>query len=162
MLRRACLAFWMLPRSGFLFLRNTSSCCCPAQRPRTHSLFTCDTITTFSLTDSQIEGSSLNGSNWSHLDDAEAEVSTIEHDDLVLVRAFVQYMAKGEEGGSIGQHSTPPGRVALMSDDQVLLVGGDGLIENRRLIILIRGRKVVLKRKKNQKNEASENEMVFN
>lgn len=40
---KACLAFWMLPRSGFLFLRKTNSCCCPAQRPRTHSLFTCST-----------------------------------------------------------------------------------------------------------------------
>lgn len=40
MLRRACLAFWMLPRSGLRFRRNTSSCCCPAHSPRTHSRFT--------------------------------------------------------------------------------------------------------------------------
>ena len=38
MLRKACLAFWILPRSGFLFLRKMSSCCCPAHRPLTHSL----------------------------------------------------------------------------------------------------------------------------
>ena len=41
MLRSACLAFWMLPRSGFRLRRKTSSCCCPAHRPRTHSRFTC-------------------------------------------------------------------------------------------------------------------------
>lgn len=41
MLRSACLAFWMLPRSGLRLRRNTSSCCCPAQSPRTHSRFTC-------------------------------------------------------------------------------------------------------------------------
>lgn len=41
MLRSACLAFWMLPRSGLRLRRNTSSCCCPAHKPRTHSRFTC-------------------------------------------------------------------------------------------------------------------------
>lgn len=41
MLRSACLAFWMLPRSGLRLRRNTSSCCCPAHSPRTHSRFTC-------------------------------------------------------------------------------------------------------------------------
>lgn len=39
--RRTCLLFWMLPRSGLRLRRNMSSCCCPAQRPRTHSLLTC-------------------------------------------------------------------------------------------------------------------------
>ncbi|TNN76190.1 hypothetical protein EYF80_013478 [Liparis tanakae] len=37
----ACLAFWMLPRSGLRLRKKTSSCCCPAHSPRTHSLFTC-------------------------------------------------------------------------------------------------------------------------
>lgn len=40
-LRRTCLLFWTLPRSGLRFRRNISSCCCPAHRPRTHSLLTC-------------------------------------------------------------------------------------------------------------------------
>lgn len=31
----------MLPRSGLRLRRKTSSCCCPAHSPRTHSLFTC-------------------------------------------------------------------------------------------------------------------------
>lgn len=39
--RRTCLLFWMLPRSGLRLRRKMSSCCCPAQRPRTHSLLTC-------------------------------------------------------------------------------------------------------------------------
>lgn len=54
-------------------------------------------------------------------------------------------MAQGEERWGVGQHSAPPGRVALVSDDQVLLVGGDGFEKNRRLIVLIWGREVVLK-----------------
>lgn len=37
----ACFEFWMLPRSGFRFRKNTNSCCWPAQRPRTHSLLIC-------------------------------------------------------------------------------------------------------------------------
>lgn len=40
-LRRTCLLFWMLPRSGLRLRRNMSSCCCPAHSPRTHSLLTC-------------------------------------------------------------------------------------------------------------------------
>lgn len=82
----------------------------------------------------------------SHLDDTEAEVSSIKHNDFVLVGAFVKDMAQGEERLCIGEHSAPPGRVALMSDDQVLLVGGDGLEKNRWLIVLIRGREVVLRK----------------
>lgn len=62
------------------------------------------------------------GSNWCHLDDAEAEEPAIEHDDLVLIGAFVQHVAQGEERRGVGQHGAPPGRVALVSDDQVLLV----------------------------------------
>ena len=54
-------------------------------------------------------------------------------------------MAQGEERRGVGQHGAPPGWVALVGDDQVLLVGGDGLEQNRRLVVLIRGREVVLK-----------------
>lgn len=141
MFLRACLAFWMLPRSGFRFLRNTSSCCCPAHSPRTHSLFTCST------TESSYRGLgrvSANPCPAAHLDDAEAEVPPVQHDDLVLVGAFVQDVAQGEQGRGIGQDGAPPGRVALVSDDQVLLVGGDGLIKHGRLVVLVGGREVVL------------------
>lgn len=53
-------------------------------------------------------------------------------------------MAQGEERGGVGQHSAPPGWVALVSNDQVLLVGGDGFEKDRRLIVFIWGREVVL------------------
>ena len=79
-----------------------------------------------------------------YLDDTEAEVSSIEHNDFVLIGAFVEYVAQGEEWLGVRQHSAPPGWVALVSDDQVLLVGGDGLKKNRRFIVLIGGREVVL------------------
>ncbi len=54
-------------------------------------------------------------------------------------------MAQGEERRGVGQHGAPPGWVALVSDDQVLLVGGNGFEKNRRLIILIGRREVILK-----------------
>lgn len=38
--RRACLAFCIEPRSGFLLRKKTNSCCCPAHNPLTHSLLT--------------------------------------------------------------------------------------------------------------------------
>lgn len=38
--RKTCLLFWMLPLSGFRLRKKISSCCCPAQRPLTHSLLT--------------------------------------------------------------------------------------------------------------------------
>lgn len=53
-------------------------------------------------------------------------------------------MAQGEERRGVGQHSTPPSWVTLVSNDQVLLVGGDGLEKNRRLFVLIWGREVIL------------------
>lgn len=54
-------------------------------------------------------------------------------------------MAQGEERRGVGEHSAPPGRVSFVGDDQVLLVHGDGLEKNRRLVVLVRGREVVLK-----------------
>lgn len=53
-------------------------------------------------------------------------------------------MAQGEERRGVGQHSAPPRRVALVSDDEFLLVGGDGFEKNRRLFVLIWGREVIL------------------
>lgn len=97
MLRRACLAFWMLPRSGFLFLRNTSSCCCPAQRPRTHSLFTCGTRGQASRYCGLNNDSESRLCSRSHFDDSEAEIPPIQHNDLVLVGSFVEDVAQGEE-----------------------------------------------------------------
>lgn len=79
-----------------------------------------------------------------YFDDTEAEVTSIEHYDFVLVGALVENVAQSEERLGIGEHGAPPGRVALVGDDQVLLVGGDGLEEHRRLIVLIRRGEVVL------------------
>lgn len=150
MLRRACLAFWMLPRSGFRFLRNTSSCCCPAQRPRTHSLFTCSTGSESSLNTGFQDRLCVSIGGSDYLDDTEAEVSSIEHYDFILVGAFVEDVAQREERLGVGQHGAPPGRVALVSDDQVLLVGGDGLEKNCRLVVLVRRSEVVLMRRRSE------------
>lgn len=133
MFLRACLAFWMLPRSGFRFRKNTSSCCCPAHRPRTHSRFTCfvmlqneveQKVSEFILPPSRCLKTG-NGNEeliprcpkqhfrqklattkesvkeqtprlfWvktsaHYLDYPEAEVSLVQHDDFVFVRALVE------------------------------------------------------------------------
>lgn len=80
-----------------------------------------------------------------NLDDAEAEMTAVKHDDLVLICALIENMAQGEEGRRVGQDRAPPGWVALVSNDQVLLVGGNSLIQNCWLIIFIWGCEVVLK-----------------
>lgn len=82
-----------------------------------------------------------------HLDDPEAEVASVEHDDLVLVGPLVQDVSEREQRGRVGEDGAPPGRVALVSDHQVLLVRRDRLEQNCRLLVLIRGREVVLKHK---------------
>lgn len=68
-------------------------------------------------------------------------------------------MPQGEERRGVGQHSAPPGWVALVSDDQVLLVGGDGFEKNRRLFILIWGREVILKEQVQRNKFDPENEV---
>lgn len=83
-----------------------------------------------------------------HLDDAEAEVPPVEHDDLVLVGPLVQDVAQGQQRGGVGQHGAPPGRVALVRDHQVLLVVGDGLEKHCRLLVLVWGGEVVLRKKR--------------
>lgn len=80
-----------------------------------------------------------------HLDDTEAEVATVEHDYLVLIRGVIQDMAQCQQRGRVAEDGAAPGRVALMRDDQPLLVGCDGIIQGGRLLILIRGCEVVLR-----------------
>lgn len=50
----------------------------------------------------------------SHLDDAEAEVAPVEHDDLVLIRSIVHDMAQGQQGGRVAEDSAAPGRVPFV------------------------------------------------
>lgn len=143
MFRSACLAFWMLPRSGLRLRRNTSSCCCPAHRPRTHSRFTCGQPR------ARVRGRRQGGvrAGWvghPHLDDAETEVAPVEHDDLVLVRGVIQDMSQGQQRGRVAEDGAAPGWVTLMRDDQPLLVGCDGIVQGGWLLILIWGCEVVL------------------
>lgn len=80
-----------------------------------------------------------------HLDDTEAEVAPVEHDDLVLVGGVVQDVAQRQQRGRVAEDGAAPGGVALVRDDQPLLVGCDGVIQGGWLLVLIRGREVVLR-----------------
>lgn len=57
-------------------------------------------------------------------------------------------MAEGKQGGRIGKDSTPPCRVSFMCYNQILLMGGYGFIEDRRVIIFIWGSEVILNPRK--------------
>lgn len=50
----------------------------------------------------------------SHLDDPEAEVAPVEHDDLVLIRSVVHDVAQSQQGGRIAEDGAAPGRVPLV------------------------------------------------
>ncbi|KAF3845301.1 hypothetical protein F7725_008464 [Dissostichus mawsoni] len=68
------------------------------------------------------------------LDAAALRVASVEHDDLVLVGPLVQDVSERQQRGRVGEDGAPPGRVALVSDHQVLLVRRDRLEQNRRLL----------------------------
>lgn len=71
-------------------------------------------------------------------------MAPVEHDDLVLVRGVIQDVAQRQQRGRVAEDRAAPGRVALMRDDQPLLIGRDGIIQGGWLLILIWGREVVL------------------
>lgn len=79
------------------------------------------------------------------LDDFEAEVAFVQHDDLVLVRAVVDHVPQREQRVAAGQHRLAPGRVALVANDQAAAVVGDGLVQDGSLFRLLQTGEVVLR-----------------
>lgn len=79
-----------------------------------------------------------------YFNDPEAQVASVEHDDLVLVGAVVHDMPQSEQRGRVGEHCTPPRRVPFVGDDEVLLVGYNGFVEHSGVIIFIRRSEMVL------------------
>lgn len=72
-------------------------------------------------------------------------MAPVEHDDLVLIRGVIQDVAQGQQRGRVAEDGAAPGRVTLVRDDQPLLIGCNGIIQSRRLLILIWGCEVVLR-----------------
>lgn len=82
------------------------------------------------------------------LDDLEAEVALVQHDDLVFVRAVIDHVPQREQRVAAGQHRLAPGGVALVADDQAAAVVGDGLVQDGSLLGLLQTGEVVLGVKK--------------
>ena len=79
-----------------------------------------------------------------HLNDPEAQVAPVEHDDLVLIGAIVHDMPQSQQGGRVGKDCAPPCRVPFMGYHKVLLVSHDGFVEHSGVVILIGGCEMVL------------------
>lgn len=72
-----------------------------------------------------------------YLDDLEAEVAFVQHDDLVLVCAVVDHVPQGEQCFAAGQHRLTPGGVALVANHQAAAVVCDGFVQDGRLLCLL-------------------------
>lgn len=89
-------------------------------------------------------------SSWSqfsaqaHLDDPEAQVASVEHNDLVLIGTIVHDMPQSQQGGRVGKDCTPPCRVPFVGDHKVLFMRHDGFVEHSGVVVLIRRSEVVL------------------
>ncbi len=155
MFLRACLAFWMLPRSGFRFRRKTSSCCCPAHSPRTHSRFTWRKQQRDSYGNATIRyivQAYKQASAAKHLDDSEAKETFVQHDDLVLVTSVIHNVAESKQRRHVGQDSAAPHRVAFVRDKHLLFISSDGIVQHDGVLILIRRGEVILWSKQEKKN----------
>lgn len=86
------------------------------------------------------------------LDDPEGEVLLGKHYDLVLLgAAFVLDVAEGEQVGLALQDGGPPSRVGFVGDHVLLVDGGDGLVEEIVVALLLVVGEIILEQK-NDKN----------
>ena len=132
----------MDPLSGFRFLRNISSCCCPAHNPLTHSLLSLITLKLMCLLFSMIilYSSAPSSTTWRSAKSEGAPDRTACRQagsplqkkrsfklnfNLLIMASFL--------------HS-----ITFVRNNKRLFVTRDGLIEDAGVIILVRGHKVVL------------------
>lgn len=81
-----------------------------------------------------------------YFNNSEDEMALVQHDDFVFIGAIIHHMAKGEQGGRIGEDSTSPSRIPLMGNNQILLMGCDSFIQNSRVLIFIWRSEMILNR----------------
>lgn len=81
----------------------------------------------------------------SYLDDLEAEVAFVQHDDLILIRAVIDHVSQCEQRVAAGQHRLTPSGVTLVADDQAAAVVCDGFVQDRCLLCLLQTGEVILK-----------------
>lgn len=81
-----------------------------------------------------------------YFNNSEDKMALVQHDNFVFISAVIHHMAKGKQGGRIGKDSTSPGRIPLMSNNQILFMGCDSFKQNSRVIIFIWRSEMILNR----------------
>lgn len=72
-----------------------------------------------------------------YLNDSEAQVAPVEHDDFIFVGAIIHDMPQSKQGGRVGKDCTPPRRVPFMGYHEVFFMRYNGFIEHSRVIVLV-------------------------
>lgn len=72
-----------------------------------------------------------------YFNDPEAKVASVQHDDFILIGAIIHDVPQSQQGGRVGKHCTPPGRVPFVGYYKVLFMRYNGFIEHSRVIVLI-------------------------
>lgn len=79
-----------------------------------------------------------------YLDDFEAQVAFVQHDDLIIVCAIINHVPQREQRVAAGQHGLTPSGVTLVADHQAAAVVRDGFVQDGHLLCLLQTREVIL------------------
>lgn len=79
-----------------------------------------------------------------YLDNLEAQVAFVEHDNFIFICSFIYHVPQGEQLFSVGEYSTAPGRVPFMTNHNLFFKRLDCFIQNCRVLILIWAGELVL------------------
>jgi len=79
-----------------------------------------------------------------YLDNLEAQVAFVEHDNFVFIRSFIYHVSQGQQLLSVGEHSAAPGWVPFVTDHNLFFERLDGFIQNRWVLVLVWAGELVL------------------
>ena len=76
--------------------------------------------------------------------DSEGNMSLVQHDDFVLISTIINDMSKSKKTIGTAQDSCSPSGISFMRDDNVLIMGLNGVIQGRNVVVLIRWHEMIL------------------
>lgn len=79
-----------------------------------------------------------------YLDHLEAQVAFVEHDNFIFICSFIYHVSQSQQLLPVGQDCTAPGRVPFVTNHHLFFKGLDRLVQNCRVLVLIRARELVL------------------